>query len=673
MLATATATQGLMRLALACLLALLASPSRAEESIIVTGRGLAPPPGSVAYGSERIGSQRLSLLASGRLEDALADVAGVQSFRRSDSRSSNPTAQGITLRALGGNASSRALLLLDGVPQADPFFGSIAFTSLSPDRLGSIRVTRGGGAGAFGAGALAGTIEIESAGHESIGSVSASALYGSRDTISLSASANPKLGNGFVSVNARWDKGDGFYTAPEAQRSPADVPAAFESGSASLRAVAPLGDAGEVQARFALFRDGRSLRFAGADNSSAGEDASIRFISRGDWQVDALAYVQRRDFTNVVISSTTFRRTLDQRATPSLGLGSRLELRPPLPDSLRIRLGLDARYAQGRADEDGYNASSGALTLRRSAGGNSRILGLYGEGDWTSGKFVLTGSVRVDQWHFGEGFLRERNAAGTSITDRRFAPRSDWSVNGRGGVVLKLDPALSLRAAGYTGFRLPTLNELYRPFTVFPVTTRANEALEPERLWGAEVGFEARPVEALRISATAFVNRLNDAIANVSIGTNVRQRRNVDAVSVRGIEVSLAAQWRAFSLSASYAYADPRVRAAGQMLDGKRPAQSPQHQASATLGWIPLEGVAANLTLRATSRQFEDDLETDVLPGYVRADAALRLPIPMLRHAGLLLRAENIFDRRFLTRNSGGSVDLGSPRSLWIGLDWQMR
>ena len=47
---------------------------------------------------------------SGRIEEALAGIAGFQQFRRSDSRSSNPTAQGVTLRALGGNATSRALV-----------------------------------------------------------------------------------------------------------------------------------------------------------------------------------------------------------------------------------------------------------------------------------------------------------------------------------------------------------------------------------------------------------------------------------------------------------------------------------------------------------------------------------------------------------------------------------
>src|SRR3546814_4039953 len=99
------------------------------------GEGLPLPPGTPAYGSVTIDRDRLTSDASGRLEDVLADVAGVQQFRRSDSRAANPTAQGVTLRALGGNATSRALVLLDGVPQADPFFGYIPFNALVPGRL----------------------------------------------------------------------------------------------------------------------------------------------------------------------------------------------------------------------------------------------------------------------------------------------------------------------------------------------------------------------------------------------------------------------------------------------------------------------------------------------------------------------------------------------------------
>src|SRR3546814_2366696 len=75
--------------------------------IVVIGEGLPLPPGTPAYGSVTIDRDRLTSDASGRLEDVLADVAGVQQFRRSDRRAANPTAQGVTPRALGDRKSTR--------------------------------------------------------------------------------------------------------------------------------------------------------------------------------------------------------------------------------------------------------------------------------------------------------------------------------------------------------------------------------------------------------------------------------------------------------------------------------------------------------------------------------------------------------------------------------------
>ena len=139
------------------------APPVEGPGIVVTGAGLPDTPATPAYGTVVLDRETLVSTGSGRIEDALSSVAGFQQFRRSDSRSANPSAQGVTLRALGGNASSRAQVLLDGVPMADPFFGYIPFSAIAPERLSSARVTRGGGSGPFGAGALAGTIELTSA------------------------------------------------------------------------------------------------------------------------------------------------------------------------------------------------------------------------------------------------------------------------------------------------------------------------------------------------------------------------------------------------------------------------------------------------------------------------------------------------------------------------------
>ena len=81
----------------------------------------------VTRGDSVYNATEIEMDPSQTVENALRDVPGLQQFRRSDARSANPTSQGVTLRGLGGNASSRALLILDGVPQADPFGGWVAW------------------------------------------------------------------------------------------------------------------------------------------------------------------------------------------------------------------------------------------------------------------------------------------------------------------------------------------------------------------------------------------------------------------------------------------------------------------------------------------------------------------------------------------------------------------
>jgi len=467
--------------------------------IVVTGRGLEETPATPAYDVVEIGRDALLRSASGRIEDVLASVAGFQQFRRSDSRSSNPSAQGVTLRALGGNATSRSLVLLDGVPMADPFFGYIPLSALVPERLASVRVTRGGGSGAFGAGAVAGTIELESAGAAELGLASGALLVDDRGETEASATLTPALGRGFAVLSARWDRGQGFFTTPAAQRVAATARARYDSWSASVRAVAPLTDAVELQLRGLAYDDARTLRFAGADSTSSAQDASLRLVGRGRWQVDAVAYVQARDFSNIVISSTSFRKTLDQRRTPSTGLGGKLEVRPPLGDDHVARLGVDYRLATGELQEEPYSAVTGLVTARRRAGGRNGDLGLFAQDDWALGPIVLTGGVRADRWTIRDGFFQEADPGGTVTGRSDFPNRSGWDVSLRGGAVAKLGGGLQMRAAGYSGLRLPTLNELYRPFVVFPVVTRANAALRNERLRGFEAGVDYTPSPAVTV------------------------------------------------------------------------------------------------------------------------------------------------------------------------------
>jgi outer membrane receptor protein involved in Fe transport len=660
-------------------LAMLAAPLAAQdegvvsdeeiaEEIIVTGRGLDPALSTGIYATTTLEREAIIASPSGRIEDVLRGVAGFQQFRRSDSRSSNPSAQGVTLRALGGNATSRALVLLDGVPLADPFFGYIPLSAIAPETLGTIRVTRGGGSGPFGAGALAGTIELESAEPGATAGFLGSTAINNRAETEASGVLTQKLGRGFAVASGRWDRGQGFFTTPEDQRVPATARAAFDSWNAALRTAAPLTDTVEVQARVAVFRDARTLRFAGADSTSEGEEASIRFVGHGAWQFDALAYVQARDFSNIVISSTRFTPTLDQRRTPSTGVGGKFELRPPLLEAHDIRIGADYRRADGELQEEALSAISGAITERRRAGGATANLGIFVEDDWQIGPLTLNGGLRADRSSITGGFYRAVSANGVPVSAIIAPDRSDWSLSWRAGAQFYATRRLDLRAAAYTGLRLPTLNELYRPFVVFPVTTEANAGLVNERLKGFEVGLNWQPVNAVVIVVTAFDNEVENAIANVTVGPNLRRRANLPAIDARGIEASIAAKFGQVSLDGALAWTDAQVQGEGASLDldGLRPAQTPEFAATVTLGWEPAPGWRVAGTLRHVSAQFEDDRETDRLQPATTLDAFLAAPL--VGKLSVILRAENLTDETIVTRNQGGSIDLGVPRTLWAGL-----
>jgi len=660
-----------------------AAPPPAE--IVVTGRGLEPLAAEAVYDIVTLDDDRLELSPSNRLEDVLRDVPGFQLFRRSDARSANPTSQGATLRALGGNASSRALLTLDGVPQTDPFGGWISWPAFDPRRLGRVRVVRGGGSGAAGPGALAGTIELESASPEA--GLSGSAAYGSRDGTDGFAVAGIPLRQGFLTVTGAYASGAGFTPIVPEQRGPADRPAPYEQASATFRAVAPVGAAVELQASGLFFHDARERGTAFSDIVTDGADAALRLIGRGAWTWSALAYVQLRSFYNSFASANADRtsavRTAEQYNVPSTGLGARVELRPPV-QGFDLRLGADARAVQGETLER-FAFQGGEATRGRVAGGRSRTLGAFAEAALQTGPVVLTAGGRIDRWWIEQGRLAETLfSTNASLRDERFADRSGWEPTARGGIAWRATPRLTFRAAAYLGWRLPTLNELYRPFRVGADATAANARLEPERLRGAEAGVQWQPLPETRVAITAFANRLEDAIANVTLGRgpgtfpgvgfvgrdgDYRQRRNLQAIDSRGIEIDLGLKLGSWRLNGGYSYADARVVATGEAapLNGLRPAQTPRHGAALSIGWSPVRGADLFVSARYAGQQFEDDLNAQSLPDALTFDAAAVWPLA--REIALEARAENLFDERVVAGISGdGIIEQATPRTLWIGL-----
>ena len=647
------------------------------QLIVVTGRGLdieqklAP--------TMIIDRAAIERAASGRMEDVLRDVAGLASFRRSDSRSAHPTSQGLTLRGLGGNAASRVALSLDGVPQADPFGGWIAFSALDPHAIDRVRVTRGGGIDA-----VAGTIEIDSRAPDAGTSADATLLAGSRSSFDLRGLGATRWSGGFASVSGTFARGDGFAPILAADRGLPDHRAPYAQGAGRARLVQAIGGATEAQLNLSHYADRRSRGTDYSDNRQRGSDASLRLVGSGAARWSALAYVQKRSFNSqfsaVAAGRNNASLTLDQHV-PATGWGVRAEIAPRL-GGLETRIGAEFRRVRGETDED-FRFIAGTPTRKRVAGGRNDTAGLFAGASWSAGGWSVSGEARADHWAMAEGRLIETDLGGTLLTSSRFARRSGWEGSGRIALGRTLTPTLTLRGAAYRGWRLPTLNELYRPFRAGSDATAANAALDPERLRGIEAGADWRPQRAVKLSGTLFANRLSGAIANVSLGAGpglfpqvgfvaangvFRQRQNVTAIRTRGLEIDgswIRGPWRG---ALSYALTDARLIAEGAALalNTRRPAQVARHSASASLGWTQ-RGLMLDATARFTGCQYEDDNNSRALPAALTFDGVARVDVT--RRLAIDARVENAFDKHVIaTLGADGTRERALPRTLWLGV-----
>ena len=247
--------------------------TQVEEAVVIRGEQ-----GSLKDESapeQVLSASELQGEASGRLEVALAN-AGLTQFRRSDSRSAHPTSQGASLRGLGGNASSRMLVLLDGVPQADPFGGWIAWPGYDALPWATATITRGGGSGAAGPGALAGTLRLDTHAPAEGIALGGNVLGGSRGSFATRLRGAFPTGPVRSSVGVNFERSDGFIPVPEQQRGTADIGAAYDQLGASARSELDLARRVTLRATARAFTDKRNRGHAYSQNRQRGLDLSVQ-------------------------------------------------------------------------------------------------------------------------------------------------------------------------------------------------------------------------------------------------------------------------------------------------------------------------------------------------------------------------------------------------------------
>ena len=640
-------------------------PSPFFEAVNVTSSRGDAPRADPTVTMTVISSSELLTSAAVTLDDALKMVPGFTLFRRTSSRTANPTAQGVALRGIGGTAQSRSLVLVDGVPLNDAFGGWIYWDKIPQVALDRIEVQRGSGSDLYGADAVGGVVQllthrpgrptgIALAEGGGLGSGRVS-LFGGGRTRGWRYSASGEWFDidGYIPVATEQDPG----IAP---RGPIDslLGSTHLSGFASTGYQAANGWRVDVVAN--VFDEHRTNGTPASINSTAWRQGSGEVaggVAGGLLSARGFGGTQqyRQTFTTVNATRTAETLIRDQSVpSTSGGLGGQW-FRAWGAHSLLV--GTEGRYVEGTSIDTPFAQGQPLPTVE--AGGTQRLGSAFVQDTWRpSDSLTLVLGAHGDVWRSESAQL-----TGFAKSSGSFNPRASASYRiGESGVIV--------RGAAYHGFRAPTLNEFYRNISAGNTQTRPNEALEPERLTGGDVGvLMTRGRVSARI--TSFWNVLDEAITAITLSSTpqliIRQRANADTVHASGLEVEANLRLSA-SLSATFASGFVSSTFQGDTsLHGNRVPQVPEYNVGLGFRYTP-PAWSTSAQLRITGPQFEDD--QNVVHATSR-HGARRVRWPKARPRGhgvrgsrepvgcdLRRRPDTRADHRVATRRQGGRPDL---------------
>jgi len=642
-----------------------------------------------AFSVTRLGPEDIE--GRDRIDQVLSQSPGTSLFRRTTSLAANPTTQGVSLRSIAPSGAGRALVLLDGVPQNDPFGGWVIWAGLPPELIDGVTLVRGGGSGPYGAGALTGVVSMDERARTG---VEVDLRGGSLNSRRGAAVIEHNLGGLDVLLAVTGGETDGFIPV-RTGRGAADTKLAERDASGTLRLTGAIGDTA-VSVRVSAYDEDRESGLVGANARAQGSSASITFGQAPaggqlGWRLQAWARESDLQNRSVAVAAgrTGTTPANDQYETPSTGYGFNAALRGGGIDR-EWEVGGDLRSYTGETREL-FRFMAGTFTRNRIAGGDELVAGFYAEGTQTWGDWLATGGVRMDYWSTTNGIRQETDYVPTALApiNSTSPDRNGWVPTARAGLRRNFGETF-VRGAAYAGFRPPTLNELHRPFRVGNDITEANPSLEPEKLYGLEAaaGWEN---DATRLSVTVFANKLEDAVTNVTVGAGpgtvpgfpnagfipaggvLRQRQNAGVIEAIGVEAEAEHRYSdalRVRLAASYTDAEVDGGTQAPQLTGLRPAQAPRFTLTAAADWRPMDKLTLTARYRYEGLRFEDDQNSRRLPGAGSLD--LRAAYAVRDDIEFYVSGENVLDEEVATQQTAdGIFSYGPPATVNVGITFR--
>jgi iron complex outermembrane receptor protein len=653
-------------------------------------------------------------------DDVLRQIPTFSLFTRASSLSANPTSQGVSLRGIGPSGASRTLVLTDSIPENDPFGGWVYWTRVPLGSVERIEVVNGPSSSLYGNYAMGGVINILTA-HPERRTIEIKPQYGNLNTPKVDFFGSDvwwgKLG---VAVEGTAFDTDGFPEIAVAERGPVDNNVTDKYQNVNVKLDYSPSSRVSTFLRTGDFHENRNNgKHSTTDGIGAPEANSTAWsFVNGGVRLDLPGgnAVQASVFSNFETYHSNFlavptatpprsiaRNTLNQ-TVPSQDAGGMAQWSRAFGSMNFVTAGSDLHWVTGESQEDGLDAVTGTqVVLHRVSGGRQESAGAYVQDTVTPlARLTITLAARLDHFdnydaHNLENTVSKGVLGAPTVNNHPSLPGQTETVGTpRAGAVYRLTDRINIWADANSGFRAPTLNELYRQFKKGTTTTLPNYTLVPERLVGGEGGVSVAVARNVSARVTLFDNSVRNPVTNVTMTTPVVPlpfplltpppanafpttasctpsaslicvlRQNVGRTVIDGVQTDMEFRLRAWRVTAGYLHESATVKEniSEPALVGNLLAEVPRNRGSVQVAYSNPKLATIAFGVQGIGAQFDDDLNTRLMPAYGTAD--LTASRAVVKNFDVFFGIQNLFNKTYVVATLPTTI--GSPRLYSGGL-----
>ena len=625
----------------------------------------------------------------------------------------DPTGQSINVRGLG---YGRTLVLIDGLPANDAFYGTVQWNLVPMSSIESVEFVRGGVSSLYGNYGMGGVININTRTPKN-SSQEASASYGSFGAGNVAASKDLIVSDAMqMRFSADYFSSEGFQNyATISPGSPSNIKNGMGTDAVKNSNVRLQNYFKPTQDTNAFLRMGYSTmadlsnNYAIAPNLIQTADVAAGSTTKIDVDKKAQVnvYYQNTNFYKQTANNLTaapYKPYINANYTDpysTVGASAQYTHDLKLAGIDQYILAVDARNISA-SNQTNNLASTGAVNSVNYAQGQQNFYGLLGQIKSKASAIPLEATLgaRVDAWNSQTPTYSNTNygTGNTGIPTYSSVPnQSKTQLSPSLGLLYNVSSDWDLRSAAYQAFHAPSMNNTLRSYgNSVSGYSLANPNLTPETMTGYEVGTDYRWKSGFA-QLTAFNNYITNAITSYKITsanwafanslcsssgisgctqtstspgyTNVSYYTNQQNLLSQGLELQyhhdINPHW---GVDGGYSYTKTTLTwSATSDPINTQVGGVPRNMANAGLTYYPVPQASLTTTVRYVGNSW---MATGSLPVPAYAVVGLKANYQVTPQAAVFASVVNLFNRQYVTFNiasQASSYQAGMPQAITVG------